>query len=125
MTEHPDRLLSSVVSAMADCVAEVERLRAALDEALPRYAVSLSMEHNRHKGYYETVEQALATGTYDAQDFRDADAIEACIEADSVWEVLWFPDTPNGSFCVCAPTLADALAFAKEVGSEDDRKHGR
>lgn len=30
MTEHPDRLLSSVVSAMADCVAEVERLRAAL-----------------------------------------------------------------------------------------------
>lgn len=30
MTEHPDRLLSSVVSAMQDCVAEVERLRAAL-----------------------------------------------------------------------------------------------
>ena len=43
MTEHPDRLLSSVVSAMADCVAEVERLRAALKDML-----DLHIAHHNH-----------------------------------------------------------------------------
>jgi hypothetical protein len=101
------------------------RVAASFEATLPRHIAGLYIEHNRHRGYYETTAAAVERGTYDPQDFRDRDAIAACIAADSVWSVQWYPDTPVGSYTVCAATLADALTLAKEVEAENDRNRSK
>lgn len=56
----PDRLLSSVVSAMADCVAEVERLRAAL-ESIGGMTMSMCLSTSDMAGRMKRIAQeALA-----------------------------------------------------------------
>lgn len=78
----------------------------------PRHAASLHITHNQHKAYYETVEQALESGTYDREGFPDEDEIRVAIAADSVWEVQWYPVTPVGFCRVYAATFARALEIA-------------
>lgn len=78
----------------------------------PTHKGSMDITHNQHKGYYETIERAIASGTYDRSDFPDAAEIERAIATDSVWSIQWYPDTPVGFCRVCAATLSRALQEA-------------
>ena len=78
----------------------------------PAHEASLFITHNNHKLYYETVERALESGTYDRDDFPDEAEIQAAIKTDSVWTIQWYPLTPLG-FCMrCAATFERAVEIA-------------
>ncbi len=72
--------------------------------------LSLSIEHNEHKGVYETVEEWL-TGP-NPPDFESPAARQACIDTNELWTMQWYPTTPNGFNIVGAPTLDDLLRYA-------------
>jgi hypothetical protein len=83
----------------------------------PEHKTSLHVTHNQHLGYYETIEQAIATTTYDRRDFPDEAEIARCIETGEVWEIQWYPRTPVSFNRVCAATLSRALQYALEVAN--------
>lgn len=85
------------------------------DPQWPRHACGLYISHNEHRDDYRTVGQAIECGLYDRTRFPDDAEIAACIAADSVWEIHWYPDTPIGFHRVYAATFARALALAMEV----------
>ena len=76
----------------------------------PAHKCSMSVTDNRHLDYYETVEQALLSGTYDADDWPDADELEKSKQTGDVWEFHWYPNTPVGFNVVLAATFERALA---------------
>ena len=79
----------------------------------PIHGASLHIMHNEHKSYYETVERALESGTYDREDFPDDAEIQKAIELNSVWKIQWYPRTPIG-FCVrCAATFERVIKIAR------------
>ena len=83
--------------------------------AWPAHKAGLHLTHNEHRNYYETVESAIERGTYSRDDFPDEAEIAACIAADSVWSLQWYPDTPIGFYCVCAATFERVLQLAADV----------
>ena len=87
--------------------------------SLPEHKCSLSIVHNRHKDYYETVEEYLDSieDFYDL--FSSEDSLTKCIETNEIWELQWYPETPIGFEAIAAPTLLDLLLFAYSMDSSD------
>ncbi len=84
---------------------------------LPKHKCSLSLTHNKHRDYYQTAAQAIAEQeSYECPpNWKDYEAKKRAIATDEIWELQWYPDTPIGSYCICAPTLEEVLAMAAEV----------
>ena len=80
--------------------------------SLPEHKCSLSIEHNRHKDYYETVEEYLNSieDFYDL--FSSEDALAKCIDTNEIWELQWYSNTLIGFNAIAAPTLLDLLLLA-------------
>lgn len=80
----------------------------------PRYAISLTLTHNEHKTYYETIEQW-------ERDRSDAwvspQQREEALRTDSVWALQWYPDTPVGFHYLLAADLDVLLDAAQKVGT--------
>lgn len=70
---------------------------------LPEHKCGLYLEHNAHKDVYETIEEF-----YDPGAFVSEKEWFKAVEANSVWKLQWYPDTPIGFYIVCASTL-DAI----------------
>lgn len=89
---------------------------------LPKYAISLSLEHNRHKCYYQTAAQFAAES--DASecpvDWASPEEREKAIREDSVWELMWYPDTPIGSYHVAASSLEGLAAYIEAHRTDFD-----
>lgn len=76
---------------------------------LPKH-ISLTIAHNPHAVYYESVEDYLAR---DHVDVSPEDRAEM-VRTGEVWEIHWYPDTPIGFCCIAAATLERALEIANE-----------
>ena len=76
----------------------------------PRHAVCLSLEHNEHKSFYETVEQY-----YDPEDFISDEEWKKCVETNEVWVLRWYPDTPIGAYIISASSIQAIQKQLKEV----------
>lgn len=85
---------------------------------LPRH-ISLTIEHNDHRTNFESVEIYLLTRGDHGPDFESEEAKQRSIETNDLWTIQWFPDTPNGSIYLAAPTLDELLVFALKV--EEDQ----
>lgn len=106
-------------------IAEVKRLQGILAArqpiTFPAHAASLSLTHNEHKDYYETVEKWEA-GLKAAANADGAGPVEfgwvsveqrqKAIETDSVWVLHWYPHTPVGFNRLFACDLDVLLAAA-------------
>jgi len=79
---------------------------------LPKHKGSLTITHNEHKGWYQTLADHLA-GDLSSIDISEEERLKA-IELDSLWVIQWYPDTPVGFCCVGASTLEKALELATE-----------
>jgi hypothetical protein len=83
---------------------------------LPQHACSLTLEHNRHKDYYQSASEwwteELARHGEDAWNWPSDEARQRAIDTDEVWLLQWYPHTPIGSYSIAAPTLAELLAHA-------------
>lgn len=89
----------------------------------PRHAASMTITHNAHLDYYMTVAVHLAD--LDDRDrispsFDSPEERQRCIDTNELWDVVWYPDTPIGSYYVAASTLDGALARACRVQEEAD-----
>lgn len=83
---------------------------------LPRHECELVITHNPHRTDYATVARYLELCDerghgYDESELAPEDRA-AAIEADELWVIQWYPDTPVGSCVVAAATLERALARA-------------
>ena len=85
----------------------------------PEYKVSLTITHNEHKTTYEPLAQYLedlasfqSKEAFDAHQWISRADFDAAIEADSLWEIHWYPETPVGSCTVYGSTLENALMKA-------------
>jgi hypothetical protein len=83
----------------------------------PDHKISLHLDHNQHKGYYETAARWIADqeamGHMDDEDWASLEQKQKAIDTDEVWSLQWYPNTPVGSYCVYAADLDVLLAFAK------------
>lgn len=84
-----------------------------LMELLPEHKCSLTITHNPHKDFYETV--ADYCRRFGANCWADEFSMVRAIDSDELWEIQWYPDTPNGFFKVMAPTLEEALELTKHI----------
>ena len=80
----------------------------------PEHKCSMTVTHNRHLDYYETVEEALSTGTFNPEDWPDAAELEKSKQTGDVWELQWYPHTPIGFNFVCAATFDRVLEESKK-----------
>jgi len=93
-----------------------------ITDNLPEHKVSLQITHNDHKTTYEPLLRYLEdmAGLQGRKAFNPdcwisrAD-FDAAIENDSLWEIHWYRDTPNGSCTVYGSTLENALMKANET----------
>lgn len=81
----------------------------------PKHACSLSLEHNEHKDYYQTAADWVAEKSEFGPEFKDEDSQKRAIEIDEIWTLIWFPNTPVGSYHIAAPTLEELLDWAAEI----------
>lgn len=83
---------------------------------LPR-GVHHYISHNEHLVYYETIEQHMvSTGKMQLVCNAQMEAVlAACVEADELWEITVYPNTPIGFNYVIGPTYAAALAALLEL----------
>ena len=80
---------------------------------LPEHKCGLYLEHNAHKDVYETIEEF-----YDFGDFVSEKERLKAIEANSVWKLQWYPDTPIGFYIACASTLDAIEEFIRARGNK-------
>jgi hypothetical protein len=66
----------------------------------PRHEASLTLTHNDHKSYYQTVVQAIADDShgYQADCWISEEQKQKAIETNECWTLQWYPDTPVGFF---------------------------
>ncbi len=76
---------------------------------LPPHKAGLTISHNEHKNYYESI----ADYVEDRVDtFPNHDEYQKCVDANEIWEIQWYPETPVGFYRVAASTLELALEYA-------------
>jgi hypothetical protein len=80
----------------------------------PDHKCSLTLTHNAHRDYYESVEQWEAKlkecGSMDGAGpveigWVSVEQRDKAIATDNVWEIQWYPDTPIGFFRLLACDL--------------------
>jgi hypothetical protein len=77
---------------------------------LPAHKCSLTITHNAHKDYYDSLPGYLEGSLKDI----DPSDLREIFDTGELWEIQWHPDTPVGFCKVYAPTLERALELANE-----------
>lgn len=80
----------------------------------PAEKFGLTLEHNPHKGSYETAAEWLDVRGDMVPDFPSPEDREEAIATNDFWTLQWFPETPLGSIYIAASSLEKLLAFANE-----------
>lgn len=83
-----------------------------IESMFPPHKGGLILEHNPHHGMYESASLWIAES--DHVDWESEESKQAAIDADSIWTLQWYQNTPVGFIAVAAPTLADLIRFACE-----------
>jgi hypothetical protein len=86
----------------------------------PRHEASLSLTHNEHKAYYQTVQDRINDDDhgYRADDWVSEGQKQKAIETNDCWTLQWYPDTPVGSYVLSAADLDVLLDAACNVEKE-------
>ena len=80
---------------------------------LPKHKCELALMHNPHRSNYETVESYLESLDAVDDEWLSPEDRAKAIEADELWHLQWYPDTPVGFYRLFASSL-DALREACE-----------
>jgi hypothetical protein len=87
----------------------------------PKHECGLTLEHNSHKDYYETVEQYLAVRYSHCEtepfDWAEGER-EKAIATNELWVMQWYPRTPIGFLAVAASTFEMLMAAVDEAEGE-------
>lgn len=78
--------------------------------------LSLTINHNEHKCYYETVEEHLQNapkGTWVSSESRDR-----AIQDNDMWSIQIYPETPVGFYIIYGRTLEEILNYLANISHE-------
>jgi hypothetical protein len=82
----------------------------------PEHKCGLYLQHNEHKDNYQSAEDWIEESDhYKNYEWKDDESKRRAIEADEIWTLQWYPDTPIGFHSVAAPTLDELLEYANET----------
>lgn len=99
-------------------------LRGQVALEFPEHKCSLSLEHNPHRSYHQTVAQwerdlQSASNQDDVEPlvvgWVDLDQRQRALAADDVWVLQWYPHTPVGSYRLIAHDLDVLLDTARRL----------
>ena len=79
--------------------------------------MSLSINHNEHKNYYELLKEYIDTllnGKRPSLEELSEEQYKKCLEMDEFWEVRWYPETPISFNVVYGSTLEECLKQIRE-----------
>ena len=79
---------------------------------LPKHEASLTIRHNQHKDYYQSIEDY--TEDYDNTDWISEEDKQKCIDTNELWEIQWYPITPVGFHMIIGSSLELVLKYANE-----------
>lgn len=90
----------------------------AFEVMLPAHKASLTLTHNEHKNYYETVAQTIKDDEeHDIHhDWVSPVEMQKAIETDEMWVLQWYPETPIGSHSIAAASLPALAAWLEDNG---------
>jgi hypothetical protein len=76
----------------------------------PKHDVSLTLTHNQHKSYYNTVAQEIADDGFGYQEdcWVNEEQKQKAIDTNDCWTLRWYPDTPL-DFCIMSAADLDVL----------------
>ena len=87
----------------------------------PRHKCGLFLTHNEHRDYYQSAQDFIENDLESREcppEWSTSTSRQCCIDANEIWELQWYPDTPIGSYCVVGATLEEVLEWAAEVDRE-------
>lgn len=86
------------------------------ESQLPKHKAGLSLDHNPHKGVYETVEQYVngMPDYFDDECWATPTSKQRAIETNELWVIQWYPNTPVGFNNMAGATLDELLKAVKE-----------
>jgi len=84
------------------------------EKMLPPHEGGITIQHNDHKGVYETVEQ-YTDAQPDYYTWVSEEEKQKAIAANDFWFMQWYPRTPVGFNSYCASDLKVLLDFAKSI----------
>lgn len=77
-----------------------------MELVLPPHRCELSLRHNAHLSSYETVAETFENQPeYYSDDSFPPGEKQRCIDANEMWTLHWYPDTPVGFHVIHAATL--------------------
>jgi hypothetical protein len=90
-----------------------------LEDLIARVAVSVDLEVNMHRTYYETLDGALEGFARD--DSHSPESIASCRASGNVYALQFYPDTPIGFYCLIGGTLAEVVERAHVALDEEGK----
>lgn len=85
----------------------------------PDHKAGLSLEHDPHKSYHQTVKQwweemADGHGLMDSSEWVSEEQKQLAFQFNDIWVLQWYPDTPVGFCRLLAYDLNTLLKAARE-----------
>lgn len=84
--------------------------------------IHLSIDHNEHHAYYETIEEFVAHSNL-LELFENREDYARSILNDEIWTIQWYPNTPVGFNLVAASSLEKALEMCNRIGEPLQNQH--
>jgi len=87
----------------------------------PKHEASLTLSHNNHKDYYQTIEEweGEQQSHYGNNNWISEDERELAIKTDSLWVLHWYPNTPIGFYEVWGAGVETVLEASLKMGATD------
>ncbi len=104
----------------------ITKIAGAFNDTLPAHKGALTIEHNPHKTFYDTVKEYTSSPGFEDLWVSDIECQRA-IETDELWCLTWYPDSPVGHCTIFGATLASVMVAMYEsevlrVAEEDTQK---
>lgn len=91
----------------------------------PRHEASLTLTHNEHKNYYQTVAESIERDDFGYQDdcWVSPEQRQKAIDTNDCWTLQWYPNTPVCFRIQSAADLDALLASTEKYASRAEPDH--
>lgn len=110
-----DEQIDAILSLIAQ---ERERWESDIETMLPEHEASLHIQHNAHKGNYETIEAYTDWCKVHDEDWATPTSKQRAIATDSLWEIQWYPNSPVGFNVIYGATLQEVISASTDKRKE-------
>lgn len=77
----------------------------------PKHECSLSLVHNEHNMYYQTVKEAIDDDNHGYEDWISEEQKQKAIDSNECWYIQVYPYSPNQFYTYAAADLDKLMEF--------------